>query len=161
MKAPTERDVKRLFALSLNQCAFPSCLTPIFGLSDEMVGEICHIKARSPDGARYDPAQTDEERHAFGNLILLCRNHHKTVDDQPDKYTAEWLTRIKREHEQNGSIELDQRDARLALRLLEAHVKLLERQTGRTTINQSATGERITQVAGDYHHYAQAPKPKW
>jgi hypothetical protein len=95
MNAPTERDIKKLFALSLNQCAFPNCIASIVGLKDEMIGEICHIKARSPEGPRYDANQTDEERHGFDNLILLCRNHHKMVDDSPKKYTVSWLTDLK------------------------------------------------------------------
>lgn len=37
MNAPTERDVKKLFALSLNQCAFPGCINFIFTLLDDMV----------------------------------------------------------------------------------------------------------------------------
>src|SRR6267143_5459706 len=113
MNAPAERDIKKLFALSLNQCAFPSCITSIFGLSGEMVGEICHIRARNPEGPRYDLNQTDAERHGFENLILLCRNHHKVVDDDPEKYTVEWLKRTKHKHERNGSIELTQDEARL------------------------------------------------
>jgi hypothetical protein len=127
-------------------------------MSDEMLGEICHITARSPDGPRYDPNQTEEERHAFENLMLLCRNHHKTVDDAPEKYTVEWLRRAKCHHEQNGSIELDQRDARLARMLLESHLQLLEAEPHETNINQIARGKNITQVAGDYHHHGSTAK---
>jgi hypothetical protein len=118
MNAPTERDVNRLFALSLNQCAFPNCTASIFGLSDEMVGEICYIKARSPEGPKYDPAQTHAERHGFNNLVLLCRNHHKIVDDDASRYPVEWLKRIKREQETKGGNELTQHRARLARQLL-------------------------------------------
>jgi hypothetical protein len=32
------------------------------------------------------------------NLILLCKLHHKEVDDNPKRYTIEELRRIKREH---------------------------------------------------------------
>jgi hypothetical protein len=35
----------------------------------------------------------------YANIILLCRTHHKTVDDQPNHYTVERLRRIKAEHE--------------------------------------------------------------
>jgi hypothetical protein len=153
MNAPTERDVKKLFALSLNQCAFPNCIQSIFTLSDEMIGEICHIKAQSPNGPRYDPVQTEAERHSFENLILFCRNHHKIVDDQPEKYTIEWLAKIKKEHERNGNIELTQDDVRHAHRLLESY-------KANQSVTQVAVGNRNIQVAGDYHHYDKPPKQK-
>jgi hypothetical protein len=159
MNAPTERDVKKLFALSLNQCAFPDCISPIFGLSDEMVGEICHIKARNPNGPRYDPSQSEVGRHAFENLVLLCRNHHKIIDDDPEKYSVDLLKRFKREHEANGGIELTQHDAGLARRLLDSLLENIRTESPRI-VNQTATGSKITQVAGDYHHYEKPPKQK-
>ncbi|MDB5971117.1 MAG: hypothetical protein JWQ90_3567 [Hydrocarboniphaga sp.] len=96
---PNDKTVKRLFALSGNRCAFPSCQLPIFEDSGVVTGEMCHIKARSPGGPRFDPAQTEAERHGFDNLILLCRRHHKVVDAQPDVYTVEALRQIKSIHE--------------------------------------------------------------
>ena len=160
MNAPTERDVKRLFALSLNQCAFPNCITPIFGLRDEMVGEICHIKAQSPNGPRYDPHQSETERHGFENLVLLCRNHHKIVDDNPAEYSVEWLRDIKRRHEADGGNELSQHDAKLAHRLLDAFLETVRIESNQTIITQTASGSKITQVAGDYHNYEKPAKPK-
>jgi hypothetical protein len=34
-------------------------------LDDTLVGEICHIKGRKRDAARYDPAQTPAERNDY------------------------------------------------------------------------------------------------
>ena len=98
MSGPTTATIKRLFAVSGNQCAFPGCTTPLV-VNDTVVAEICHIKARSPDGPRYDPDQDERDRHAFSNLLLLCPAHHKIVDDDPTTYTVERLGRIKTEHE--------------------------------------------------------------
>jgi len=39
-------------------------------------------------------AQIDDH----SNLILLCKLHHKEVDDRPNDFTIEELRRIKREH---------------------------------------------------------------
>ncbi|HRI93905.1 MAG TPA: HNH endonuclease signature motif containing protein [Accumulibacter sp.] len=99
MGEPAEKTIRRLFALSGNRCAFPGCSLPLVESAGTVTGEICHIKARSKDGPRYDGSQTDGERHAFENLILLCRRHHKVVDSEPDLYSAEALQEIKSIHE--------------------------------------------------------------
>jgi len=67
--------------------------------SGSVIGEVCHIKAKSSDGPRYDAEQTDEERHGFGNLVLLCPTHHARVDGDPDRYTVKRLLEIKARHE--------------------------------------------------------------
>ena len=55
--------------------------------------------SKVPKGPRYDPNQTVEERHAFGNLVLMCPIHHDVIDDDPDSYTVERLRSIKTTHE--------------------------------------------------------------
>jgi hypothetical protein len=99
MSGPTALTIKKLFAVSGNRCAFPGCDLRLVDPGGAVLGEICHIKARSPEGPRYDPAQAEEERHAFENLLLLCPAHHKIVDDDPAKYTVEWLRETKARHE--------------------------------------------------------------
>lgn len=64
-----------------------------------MVGEMCHIRAASSNGPRYDSTQTGEARHGFDNLILLCRNHHAVIDYDVDAYTVERLSAMKQAHE--------------------------------------------------------------
>jgi hypothetical protein len=95
---PSIRDIKLLFARSGNRCAFPKCPAPL-ALNGTLVGEICHIKGDKPGSPRYDAAQTDEERHAYGNLIILCPTHHAVVDDDPESYTVERLHKMKSDHE--------------------------------------------------------------
>jgi tetratricopeptide (TPR) repeat protein len=100
MAGPTVGTIKRLFAVSGNRCAFPGCDLPLVDeASGNVLGEICHVKARSPDGPRYDREQKEEERHGFGNLVLLCPTHHAIVDGDAGTYTVEELLRIKAEHE--------------------------------------------------------------
>jgi hypothetical protein len=67
--------------------------------SGKVTGRICHIKARQSGGPRYDPNQTDEERRAFENLLLLCPLHHDVIDSDPVSYRVERLLEIKKEHE--------------------------------------------------------------
>jgi hypothetical protein len=66
------------------------------GDDPSVYGEECHIVARSPGGPR---AGTIEDQDGYRNLILLCRKHHKQVDDQPVHFTVERLHQIKRDHE--------------------------------------------------------------
>lgn len=97
---PRQSTVRRLFALSMNCCAFPECSTPIvMADSGTIVGEVCHIRAQNPEGPRYSPAQSDEERHGIENLVLMCGVHHKVIDTQAQTYTVEALLEIKRAHE--------------------------------------------------------------
>lgn len=100
MGRPTLATTKRLFALSSNRCAFPNCMNPLVDVdSGKVTGRICHIKAQSQDGPRYDPNQSEEEKHGFGNLILMCPIHHDVIDADPDSYTVDRLLKIKATHE--------------------------------------------------------------
>jgi len=100
MKGPTSATVKRLFAVSGNCCAFPKCKNTLVDQpSGKVTGEICHINARSADGPRYEAEQTDEERHSYKNLLLLCPIHHQVIDDDPVAYTTERLQQMKSKHE--------------------------------------------------------------
>ena len=95
---PSLPTIKRLFAKSGDRCAFPQCPIHIV-MGNAVVADICHIKAARPDGPRYDPRQTPAQRHGFENLVLLCANHHRVIDDDPEKYSVEVLQEMKRAHE--------------------------------------------------------------
>jgi hypothetical protein len=110
MNEPSLPTVKRLFTISRNKCAFPECINKIVDLdTGTILGQICHIKARNAKGPRYDPNQSDTERHAFDNLILMCSMRNKFIDDNYDTYTVEVLQKIKANHEikSDTSIEID------------------------------------------------------
>lgn len=99
---PRDSVIKRLYALSMNRCAFPGCTTQIVETTTgTVVSEVCHINAHSIGGPRYDAGQTDEERQGFDNLIIMCKVHHAVIDDENnlDRFTAEYLHNLKREHE--------------------------------------------------------------
>jgi hypothetical protein len=71
-----------------------------------IVGEECHIISRKPNGPRCHKILQPREYDQFENLLLLCRVHHKLVDDQENTYTIEYLTEIKRMHEKWVSASL-------------------------------------------------------
>ncbi|MGA2912568.1 MAG: hypothetical protein ABSE07_03535 [Methanoregula sp.] len=98
-KEPSKTTYKELFALSGNFCAFPGCKQNIFEENHNLIGQICHIEAAKPDGERYNPNQTDNERAGFDNLILLCATHHLVTNDA-SIYTVEKLKAMKKKHEE-------------------------------------------------------------
>lgn len=95
--------IKRLFALSGNQCAFPDCPVTFLNWEDDTnYSNICHIEDANPNthkADRYNPSMTDIERSDYKNLILLCPNHHIETND-PKKYSVNDLRQMKREHEE-------------------------------------------------------------
>jgi hypothetical protein len=128
---PSLAVVKQLFAHSGNCCAFPKCQISLVQ-DNIVVGEICHIKATKPNGPRYDPEQTPEERHSYGNLILLCAIHHKIVDDDPDSYTIERLTKLKEDHALRFTATSDE-EAEIGARFLIDHSIISTGQSGGIT----------------------------
>jgi len=108
---PSLQTVKRLFALSSNCCAFTECDLPIVEESGTVTGKICHIKARKEGGPRYDPNQTNKERHSFDNLILMCARHSQLIDFEHKKYTVDSLHEMKNVRERKGSLEFPPSDA--------------------------------------------------
>jgi len=74
---------------------------------ESVVGEECHIVSAHEQGPRYDPSLRGSRLDEPGNLILLCRNHHKTIDDQCETYTVELLRTLKTNHEKWVASTLD------------------------------------------------------
>lgn len=142
---PSLKTIKKLFAVSRNQCAFQNCYVPVVQESGTVTGVVCHIKARSSGGPRYDAAQTEEERHSHANLILLCAKHAKIIDSEPARYTVAELQRMKRLHEEPGPIEVSQADAQKA-ELLFRHFDALSVSAGGHVMLNSPGGIQASQV---------------
>jgi hypothetical protein len=97
---PTPATVKRLFAVSGNQCAFEKCELPLVDKdSGKVTGRICHINSRREKGPRFLTAQTEDENRHFDNLILMCPIHHDVIDSDVKSYSTERLKEIKEGHE--------------------------------------------------------------
>jgi hypothetical protein len=84
-------------------CAFPNCEKPLVGPdssedSGAVIAELAHIVADSRQGPRGGASLSDEQRNSHENIIVLCRNHHGTVDSQPNTYSIEVLRQMKKDH---------------------------------------------------------------
>lgn len=98
----SDKTRKILWARSGNQCAI--CKRKLIvdatpNDDDSVVAEECHIISAREGGPRHDPMYPKEKLDSYENLILLCRVHHKMVDDQQDTYTTDILRQMKSNHE--------------------------------------------------------------
>lgn len=89
------------------RCSNPKCRRETLGPHKKVdkrlsIGQAAHIYAASPDGARYDPRMTNEERASINNGIWLCSDCHALIDKNSKEYPAEELIKWKiiAEHEQ-------------------------------------------------------------
>jgi hypothetical protein len=146
MTEPSLPTLKRLFAFSGNRCAFPQCALPIVEESGVVTGIVCHICARSKGGPRYDARQTAEERHGYGNLIMMCARHSKLIDSDPTSYPVDSLRQMKAAQEKNGSIEISQSDALKAEALLKDYRAVYITAGGHVMLNSpgSIQAEKVT-----------------
>lgn len=99
------------------RCSFEGCgreLIEDATTTDDasLLGEIAHILADSEDGPRGTSNLSQEQRDKYANLILLCREHHKIVDDQERTYSVDLLTVMKAAHEARVRAALSPADLR-------------------------------------------------
>lgn len=82
--------------------------------SDEaisIVGDECHVVSQEQGGPRHGTEIPGGEVDGHGNLLLLCKVHHKCVDDHPDKFPVARLVEIKATHERWVESSLAGKDA--------------------------------------------------
>lgn len=102
---------KRELALrSSYLCTYCKCST--VGPSEEgsnavtLIGVAAHISAAAsgPGARRYDPKMTAEQRSHIDNGIWLCASCATLIDRDENRFTAEVLCNLKREHESSRQI---------------------------------------------------------
>lgn len=76
--------------------------------SDFIVGEECHIVSSKSDGPR-GKYKILSDCDNYDNLILLCANDHKLIDEFPETFTVEIIENLKTNHENwiEAAIEKD------------------------------------------------------
>jgi hypothetical protein len=93
-----------LWGRAAARCAMPDCRRHLVEDATEtddeaLVGENCHIVGDSQNGPRGNDPMDMARRDKYGNLILLCRIHHRIIDQQVNTYSVDALHKIKDEHE--------------------------------------------------------------
>jgi len=98
--AVVEKTKNALWALSAGRCAI--CKAKLLEESKKrdysLIGEVAHIVAQKKNGPRGKHSLPLNKRDLIENLILLCRKHHKIIDDQEEEYPVEHLTTIRKDH---------------------------------------------------------------
>ena len=108
-KSPRQATVNLLWARAAGHCEL--CGRDVtYTLSSGRrgkYGEVAHIEAYSPDGPRFNAGQTEDERNAIDNLMLLCPSCHKDIDEHPVDYGVDFLRGCKSHHEESVKSAVD------------------------------------------------------
>jgi hypothetical protein len=101
----------RLAGRAQFSCSFEGCseitIGPASGHQGVInTGEAAHITAAAPDGPRFDPGLTPEQRRSADNGIWMCRRHAWIIDHDKQTYTVDVLRRWKAEREAQSASAL-------------------------------------------------------
>lgn len=112
----SDRTRKILWARAAGRCSFPDCELELTSLSNStrnsqppetIIGEEAHIIAQNLGGTRGNINIEENQKDLYSNLILLCRNHHRIVDDPSNNYTTTMLHDMKQKHENKIELSLN------------------------------------------------------
>jgi len=144
----TDKTRKVLWGRSGNLCAFCKAHLVVDASevdSESVVGDECHIISGAPNGPRHDPALALGEIDGLANLILLCRIHHKLVDDQPETFTASTLRQLKANHEKWVKERLGQPNQPEPVRIVRSAAEIP------TRLVQVPSAKALLDLAADCH----------
>ena len=92
----------KLWIKAGGRCQFKHCNKPVYEhgmtLQDGNFADIAHIIGAKKSAARGGKL-SEELQVEYSNLMLLCKDCHKLIDDNEDYYDAETLRQWKQEHE--------------------------------------------------------------
>ncbi len=142
--AISDKTRKTLWARSGNRCLL--CRIELVQEVEKetnklIIGEECHIVSEKPNGPRGKDTWHGDFDH-YNNLVLLCANDHKRVDELISIYTTEKLKLFKEVHE-SWVKETLERDV-LAFTNDKQNVKSLSKIT---------SGKQLVDLIRDAHMY--------
>jgi hypothetical protein len=95
------KTVAHLWGISAGRCEMCNQLLhidPTFGVEGNF-SQNAHIHAVGQEGPRHKDNLTKEEINKHENLMLLCPQHHKMIDSDPQFFESGYLKNVKEEHE--------------------------------------------------------------
>jgi len=136
-----------LWAKSAGRCEFNGCNKPLWrdGLTKiEMnFADVAHIIGDSPKGPRGDVILSKDYCNDANNLMLMCLDHHRMIDEICESYPDEVLRQMKISHE----IRIEQVTA------------ITPDKTSHVVIYRGGIGENLPKI--DRHDTWQAMFPSW
>jgi len=92
----------KLWVKAGGRCQFKHCNKPVYEhemtLQDGNFADVAHIIGAKKNAARGGEF-SEELQVEYSNLMLLCKDCHKLIDDDEENYDVEILRRWKQEHE--------------------------------------------------------------
>lgn len=92
-----------LFVRAGGRCEFDGCPRYLMEhpvtLTEGNFAQVAHVVAFRTDGPRGHLRSRPRNIHSLQNLMLLCPQCHKLIDDNPQDYTRHTLSEYKRRHE--------------------------------------------------------------
>lgn len=125
---------KILWSKSGNRCAICKKLlvhNVQFADANFILGEECHIISSKATGPRGN-VPTSKDFDEYENLILLCANDHKLIDDFPETFTSDILIELKSNHE-SWVEEAIEKDLQEYLRTAN-NIEILDEVVGQTEL---------------------------
>ena len=108
---PTPTTLRSLYLASGGVCAIPDCNKRLNQPNGAWIGTVAHIVSAEDNGPRADTTMSAEARRAPSNLMLLCADHGREIDDRQTGerlFPRTRLEEIKRTHESRFAGLLDQ-----------------------------------------------------
>jgi hypothetical protein len=94
ISSKTEKHIWGLFAARCAMCKEHLIHDPGGG-ERSLLGEIAHVIGERPQAARGASSMSETARNEPDNLLLLCRKHHKIIDDNEASYSVEDLQKLR------------------------------------------------------------------
>jgi hypothetical protein len=113
------------------KCSNPDCLVSTVGPNSDpqkstLIGEAAHIYGARPNSKRYKSNMTDATRAEITNSIWLCRNCHKLIDTDAEKYSSEVLFIWREQHEKYVNLKLGTPSEKIQVELQDSKLLLFD-----------------------------------